>query len=1184
MPATFSSPPLRQSRSPGGDRSASNPPNHSADTPPLPQLNPPTSPYTTMTRSSRYIPSPRRAAPAPPPVPALPSPSLKTGSYGTSFPTASPSPHLTASPIVRSTSSSSSYSTTSSSSSTSQRVSTPPPPIRNRRTSKSSSKLLPALPLSIATPGEQPSPYDSPASGRSKRAAVDFSEGIGLGLGLTEEVQIIVSREGRRSRAVSVSYGSSNLGISSPNVSAEDLACLPTPPMASQHQSPSPALTYVSERTPSRSSIKHTITIPISCDTPPRPARRSASVYPSPASATTNSRRSPIFAPRPISLTPQSHSDLLPPQTNFARSVSPSGDSISTVTLSPASTPRPFLSEIPKPSITVPPDSSAALSLALEENITSSAPMGGRKRDSAQRRLSALRGLVASLDFNQPWSSTGSPLLEENIFSPSLSTGEQEDNDSKSFVWACSDEQNENGLEPQSDCSGESFIMSSSSEEVLASPTNSISNPIKFIQEGSTPKSILQPEIAESHGWPEPKTQPQQIYTSPSTTTLNSPRVEYTPVRRNSGSRKIPSSTPPRRPKQFRTSSELLSRTPEPPRPTTRTRKEVFEVASSGYSKSLEPSSPTLPTTPTSTWRSSLANDELYNSLMQNYGPLEVKRQEIIWEMCETEHTFIKSTRTVLRLFATPLKTPQGKWIDGIPGKITDLFDSLECIAHSHGVISAIERDMRRKSDILDVGQFVSTFKNWVGRLEVHEWYLIRFESVVALVEENVRDPDSVFGEFVRMQMKDEVLGSMSLGSMLLKPVQRLTKYPLFLKRLLDATPHPHPVHPEILSLLSTTESIILNLQATKAREEDFEQLQMLETRLVGLPENFTLAIRGRKLLGQAQVVRIPPSKDLVGAFGNGRSRAGSMHSSRGSISSSVSSSAPSTASSVSPWDFSASLAPSSRTSAFSVSSNGSSFCSSIGGPSRSNSINNGPSQYSSTSPGRPSINRSPSSTCSFLENNSYYTSSRPSTPSSGKSRKKEEVFTMLIFDDLVILGQAIHEKAGLFGVGSKKKGNGSIRVLSENEGGIGKVEEIRDWSGWGGYANLFSLTTIPSSTSNRYQSPPITTAFALPANASSGTLNSISTSPSLRSLKSSSSLSSNVVSKEQGIMSNLTCPILSNMSAILGMLGQVSTSGRRHSEYVIEEKEILEDHEGEENEVENNEEAHDHEEWGYAA
>lgn len=206
-------------------------------------------------------------------------------------------------------------------------------------------------------------------------------------------------------------------------------------------------------------------------------------------------------------------------------------------------------------------------------------------------------------------------------------------------------------------------------------------------------------------------------------------------------------------------------------------------MASSGYNKSLEaPLSPGVSASPTATWRSSLSSDDVYHRVMGLHGKLEVKRQEVMWEMCETEQAFVKSMRTVLRLFAIPLKTPQGKWIDGIPQKITELFDSLECVAHAHGIIAAAQRDLRRRTEVLDTASFTMMFKAWVDRLEVHEAYLVSFEPVVQLVEENVRDPQSVFGEFVRMQMKDEVLGSMGLGSMLLKPVQRLTKYPLFLK------------------------------------------------------------------------------------------------------------------------------------------------------------------------------------------------------------------------------------------------------------------------------------------------------------------------------------------------------------------------------------------------------------------
>ena len=209
----------------------------------------------------------------------------------------------------------------------------------------------------------------------------------------------------------------------------------------------------------------------------------------------------------------------------------------------------------------------------------------------------------------------------------------------------------------------------------------------------------------------------------------------------------------------------------------------MFGVASSGYSKSLEPASPSPPSSIlSSTWRAGLSSDKIFTDLIYQHGPIEIKRQEIMWEVCETEKAFVQSMKTVLRLFATPLKTPQGKWIDGIPPRVSELFDLLECLVQVHSSVVSAQRDLRRRNGVLQLEAFVTMFKTWVERLEVHEWYLMRFEGVVQLVEDNVRDSESVFGEFVRMQMKEEVLGAMSLGSMLLKPVQRLTKYPLFLK------------------------------------------------------------------------------------------------------------------------------------------------------------------------------------------------------------------------------------------------------------------------------------------------------------------------------------------------------------------------------------------------------------------
>lgn len=214
-----------------------------------------------------------------------------------------------------------------------------------------------------------------------------------------------------------------------------------------------------------------------------------------------------------------------------------------------------------------------------------------------------------------------------------------------------------------------------------------------------------------------------------------------------------------------------------------RARKEILDVAWSGYGRCLEPTSPITFTAPMAakTWSSSLPSEDVYHRVVNEMGTDEVKRQELMWEMCEAEQGFVDSMKMVVKLFASPVKTPHGQWIDGITDQICSLFDSLQLIINVYSSLIKSQQSLN-DNNVIDTFTFICVFEAWVNQLNCHEFYLLGFETAIHLIEKNIKDPLSVFGEFVRMQMKAEDLGSMSLPSMLLKPVQRLTKYPLFLK------------------------------------------------------------------------------------------------------------------------------------------------------------------------------------------------------------------------------------------------------------------------------------------------------------------------------------------------------------------------------------------------------------------
>ncbi|WVQ84080.1 hypothetical protein IAT38_006225 [Cryptococcus sp. DSM 104549] len=962
---------------------------------------------------------------------------------------------------------------------------------------------------------------------------------------------------------------------------------------------------------------------------PPRPARRRSPPTPAPTPAPPTP---PTPAPRSLGSspgTPSAGADLLIPQPSYARSVSPSGESV--LTIRAASSPRspkhrPAEIDLSSAGFASAQTAGSALQAQLQlaspqpqaqtqgtlasslESGLSALVLSGKKRDSAQRRLGALRDLVEDLDFGRPFAWSGAGAGEEMGFcaEPVLGPGEMEEvcgvEQRESFVWAYGGDETWHADDTQSPTAGDSFITSSSSSSgsLMSPPPQPLAYeevlPTRPVRGGgsrsSRPLAMVEPEFdvfAAGPAWSRPESPAQEVAavaleTVPATisrtfTTRSSSassrsrsaslgslahRFSTTPSIPSSPEPPLPVSTSkldkldvdlsPRTHASLRRAARArqAAGTPEPPRPASRVRRERFDVASSGYSKSLEPTSPvfsseTATTTssdasPTS-WRSTLPSSSS-PSILASLGTVGIKQQEILWEMYTTEQAFVGCMKHVLRLFAIPLKTPQGKWIEGIPTKVGELFEGLEGVVRVHGELVGAQRGLREAAGaegVVDVQAFLTALQTWIPKLahpaqSPHETFLLGFEDVVALVEAEVRDPKSVFGEFVRMQTKAEVLGSMSLGSMLLKPVQRLTKYPLFLKGLIDATPQDDPLRAQIRALLSKTEYIIHTLQAAKAQQEDYRLLQSLSSGLLNLPAGFSLAMRGRKLLGQGAVLRVAPGRDGAPSLGKegkeARSRSGSLPSqaSRMSVSSSISSSAPSIAGSFSPWE--ASLTPSSRTSAYSVSSFGSFYA-----PSRSNSLS-AEGHHSSPSPAGKHTARPPSGASTY---------SRPSTPSSAlslggqsgsKMRKKEDgqTMTMLVFDDVVVLGVVERAGSAVGGVWGKKREK-VVRVL---EGGVGRVGEVRDLSGSaGGQENLFSLTIIPTHSDNPI---PTTWHLALPPSSAHASPN-----PTLRAKSSSPSLPN---------LGLGACPQLSSVQAFMSVLAPSLYEGA--GEYGWEREEVL--------------------------
>lgn len=95
-------------------------------------------------------------------------------------------------------------------------------------------------------------------------------------------------------------------------------------------------------------------------------------------------------------------------------------------------------------------------------------------------------------------------------------------------------------------------------------------------------------------------------------------------------------------------------------------------------------------------------------------------------------------------------------------------------------------------------------------------------------------------------------------------------------QQLAELTSIDHPDYHDTQELCIMTEKVIRDMNCVKAREEDYSELKVLEERVKGLPEDFYLASRQRRLLKQGSLKSVSLSEmDRLMMMGNAQSSLG---------------------------------------------------------------------------------------------------------------------------------------------------------------------------------------------------------------------------------------------------------------------------------------------------------------------
>lgn len=190
--------------------------------------------------------------------------------------------------------------------------------------------------------------------------------------------------------------------------------------------------------------------------------------------------------------------------------------------------------------------------------------------------------------------------------------------------------------------------------------------------------------------------------------------------------------------------------------------------------------------TPTqSSWRNNMTVEQ-FEDFSKTFGSKEMHRQEVIEELSVTEWNFVISINSILRTFSLPLRNKDLSFQDHVPLEVARLFNWLDDILSFHvKLLKSLDKVKNRHPSVLIVCIAAAIGKHIQG-LSIHQSYLVNFEKVTTLLEDirksEKRGDLTIFEQVVERQSRLPECRGMGLTSFLLKPIQRLMKYPLFFK------------------------------------------------------------------------------------------------------------------------------------------------------------------------------------------------------------------------------------------------------------------------------------------------------------------------------------------------------------------------------------------------------------------
>ncbi|KAH0621791.1 hypothetical protein JD844_023418 [Phrynosoma platyrhinos] len=252
--------------------------------------------------------------------------------------------------------------------------------------------------------------------------------------------------------------------------------------------------------------------------------------------------------------------------------------------------------------------------------------------------------------------------------------------------------------------------------------------------------------------------------------------------------------------------------------------------------------------------------------------PMERKRQGYIHELIQTEEKYMDDLQLVIEVFQKQM-AESGCLSEAEMGLI--FVNWKELIMSNTKLLKALRVRKKTGGEKMPVQMIGDILAAELSHMQAYVRFCSCQLNGAALLQQKT-DEEPEFKEFLKKLASDPRCKGMPLSSFLLKPMQRITRYPLLIKSILENSPEPHPDHNNLKLALECAEELCLQVNEGVREKENSDRLEWLQSHVQceGLVEqlifnSLTNCLGPRKLLHSGKLYKTKSNKELYGFLFN---------------------------------------------------------------------------------------------------------------------------------------------------------------------------------------------------------------------------------------------------------------------------------------------------------------------------